>query len=536
MQSINDTDASQSHLTCERCGQDGHNDLMCRVRLDHSGRGFQDFYPSIKRKDRSPRVSTLVGSANETQVHIKGILTPALIDTGSAVSTISQDFYDTYLSDIPLQPVSSLLSLECADGSSLPYLGFVACEFQADGITGQEPVECLFLVVHNTAYHSSVLVLIGTNILSVLLAHTQKSFGVRFLQKARLQTPWYLAFRCMTLRERELTQRANVLALVRSAEHGYVTIPPNGNVVVQGYIHNAVPYQPVCAMLQPTKNSVIPYDLDIEPAIISYDPATCDTVPVHICNVTTRTVTIHPHALLCELHPVTIQSFPAASISAELPDALDKISIPRDELDAHQQRNVSTLLAEFESLFSKGDTDIGFYPFVEHRIELLDEIPFKQRFRRIPPSMLEEVRDHIQQQLSAGIIRRSHSPFSSNVVLVRKKNGQLRICIDYRHLNTKTKRDRGDSRFSPREPVIFRPRHEVRISPDRHRRRTQGEDSLYGGPLGFLRIQPHGHGTCQRSRYISAFDGGVFGRFTSPHMPHIFRRYNYLRQVLRGAS
>ena len=328
---------------------------MCRVRLDHSKRGFQDFYPRIKRKDRSPRVSTLVGSANETQVRIQGILTPALIDTGSAVSTISQDFYDTYLNDIPLQPVSSLLSLECADGSSLPYLGFIACEFQADGITGQqeEPVECLFLVVHNTAYHSSVPVLIGTNILSVLLSHTQQTFGVRFLQKAHLQTPWYLAFRCMSLREKELTQRANVLALVRSAEHGNVTIPPNGNVVVNGYIHNAVPYQPVCAMLQPTKNSHIPYDLDIEPAIISYDSATCDTVPVHICNVTTRTVTIYPHALLCELHPVTIQSFPAASISAELPDALDKINIPRDELDAHQQRNVNTLLTEFDSLFQK---------------------------------------------------------------------------------------------------------------------------------------------------------------------------------------
>lgn len=92
-------------------------------------------------------------------------------------------------------------------------------------------------------------------------------------------------------------------------------------------------------------------------------------------------------------------------------------------------------------MFSKGDTDIGYCPFVEHHIELNDETPFKQRFRRIPPSMLDEVRDHIEQQLSAGIIRRSHSPFSSNVVLVRKKNEELRICIDYRHLNNKTKKD-----------------------------------------------------------------------------------------------
>ena len=98
------------------------------------------------------------------------------------------------------------------------------------------------------------------------------------------------------------------------------------------------------------------------------------------------------------------------------------------------------MLSDFDTLFSKGDTDIGYCPFVEHRIELDDERPFKQRYRRIPPSMPDEVRDHIEQQLSAGIIR-SHSPFSSNVVLVRKKNGQLRICIDYRHLNSRTKKD-----------------------------------------------------------------------------------------------
>ena len=95
-------------------------------------------------------------------------------------------------------------------------------------------------------------------------------------------------------------------------------------------------------MLLPTKNSHIPYDLDIEPAIISYDPVLCDTVPCAYLQC--LTVTIHPKALLCEMQPVTIQSFRAA---------LENICIPRDKLDA--QRDVNTLLTEFESLFSKGD-------------------------------------------------------------------------------------------------------------------------------------------------------------------------------------
>jgi hypothetical protein len=57
---------------------------------------------------------------------------------------------------------------------------------------------------------------------------------------------------------------------------------------------------------------------------------------------------------------------------------------------------------------------------------VLHETPFKQRFRRIPPPMLDEMKKHIEQQLTTGIIRRSHSPFISNVVLVRKKDDQLR--------------------------------------------------------------------------------------------------------------
>ena len=55
--------------------------------------------------------------------------------------------------------------------------------------------------------------------------------------------------------------------------------------------------------------------------------------------------------------------------------------------------------------------------------------------------MINELRNHLQQLLDNGILRRSHSPWSSNVVLCRMKDGKLRICIDYRQLNQNTYQD-----------------------------------------------------------------------------------------------
>lgn len=52
--------------------------------------------------------------------------------------------------------------------------------------------------------------------------------------------------------------------------------------------------------------------------------------------------------------------------------------------------------------------------------------------------MIDEVRQHIEQLLSCGVIRKSKSPWASNVVLVHKKNGKLRLCVDYRELSSKS--------------------------------------------------------------------------------------------------
>ena len=69
------------------------------------------------------------------------------------------------------------------------------------------------------------------------------------------------------------------------------------------------------------------------------------------------------------------------------------------------------------------------------------DTPFKDHFRLIPPPMVEEVRNHLKEMLEVGAIRPSQSAWCNTVVLVRKKDGGLCFCIDFRCLNACTKKD-----------------------------------------------------------------------------------------------
>ena len=105
------------------------------------------------------------------------------------------------------------------------------------------------------------------------------------------------------------------------------------------------------------------------------------------------------------------------------------------------QAKAKALLVSYSDIFSKDEMDMGTTSLVKHHIKLTDYTPFKERYRRIPPHLYDEVRAHLKEMLDLGAIRKSQSPWSSPIVLVRKKDGRLRFCIDLRRLNQRTVRD-----------------------------------------------------------------------------------------------
>ena len=112
-----------------------------------------------------------------------------------------------------------------------------------------------------------------------------------------------------------------------------------------------------------------------------------------------------------------------------------------EEWSKELQEKAKNMLRRNASIFSKHDLDMGRTNLVKHNIVLTDPIPFKERYRTIPPQLFSEVKAHLKEMLDLGAIRHSSSPWTSAIVLVRKKDGKLRFCIDLRKLNNGTLKD-----------------------------------------------------------------------------------------------
>ena len=112
-----------------------------------------------------------------------------------------------------------------------------------------------------------------------------------------------------------------------------------------------------------------------------------------------------------------------------------------DEWTPEQHRATDGVIEKYHHIFAIEDLELGRTDLVKHEIKLTNYVPFKERYRRIPPHQYEEVRKHLDEMLQIGAIRRSNSPWASAIVLVRKKDGALRFCIDLRKLNERTVKD-----------------------------------------------------------------------------------------------
>jgi hypothetical protein len=226
----------------------------------------------------------MVGRATESIVYVNKIKCMSLLDIGSMVSTIS---VATLMSMHPPPDIKTLdeftLSVKVAEGSPLPYLGYVEVSiyftFQSDNMM------VLLLVVPETDYNKSVPVVIGTNILRPIKSSVSDSH-------VKLPHNWDIAFSALD---------AGV-NLVKSTNKRPITVGPMSVLIVSGICKSKTVLETaVTECVDDTKGT-----LGVCPRVVSVKSPCKNRIPVRIFNTTTKVVYLKPKSIICGLKEMKV--------------------------------------------------------------------------------------------------------------------------------------------------------------------------------------------------------------------------------------
>ena len=102
--------------------------------------------------------------------------------------------------------------------------------------------------------------------------------------------------------------------------------------------------------------------------------------------------------------------------------------------------SLRTILNEYKTIFSRSSTDVGLIQGYKHKIETNNHKPICLNPRKVPIHVQSKVDALVDDLENKGIVKKTVSSWNSPIVVVPKKNGDIRLCIDYRHLNSITER------------------------------------------------------------------------------------------------
>ena len=373
----------------------------------------------------------LVGEANECELTVDDYDTIGLADSGSQVASMGQSFFNEHYEEKDLKSLDDLLKVTDAGGNDLPYLGYVEVELSFGGKSyGVFPV----LVVPDTTYNVRVPLIIGTNVLKKIKDDLFSTEGVRFMQKSSLPSAVLCSIQSMCISAKRIEEKHGVISDVRLLTR--TELKPGEIREVAGTVK-----VPAGIVLQDC--SVFGHG-DFEDGAVTVSPSVvlCSSkttsVRFEMCNNTSKPVSLSRRTVVGNVVPITITD--VDTVESLNPEDLDfiKKTFKTDHLNESVRRQLDEFLVEHSQDFSRHDLDLGHTTINPHTIHMVDPKPWKEKPRRIPPNLYEEVRQHLKFMLDMGVIRPSTSPYSSNVVLARKPNGDLRFCIDLRRINNNT--------------------------------------------------------------------------------------------------
>lgn len=454
---------------CYRCGEDGHFANKCASpenypkviqkllqaqrkskqnrKSDNEAR-TKTTNASVKRSSVNVQTNSLpeglVGPPSTAQVRINGNPCTALMDSGSQVTIIFDSWYAKHLSHIQLNSVTGLAIWGLSESeSSYPYKGYIQIELelpQKPKSNKVKSVPVLALVCPDPRCSETIPVLIGTNVRGVqpFKSQPKKKEDLENVNSVKIQVqekkhlPVYVG---MSIKGNKDVP----VAEVKWSGPGPLSIPPGTEYVAICKVKEKQDIGDSILIIERAHSPALPPSVLVQPTVLFSKMLDPNNFLVLLRNESLKQTAIPTGTVIAHLHiadvVTDVPNPKAESVPAMDPSLFDFSESP---ISKEWKERLSQKLAKHSHVFSIEEWDVGLAKGVEHHIRLNDNTPFRERSRRIAPADLDDLRRHLQGLLAAGIIKESRSPYASPIVLARKKNGQLRMCIDYRTLNRRT--------------------------------------------------------------------------------------------------
>lgn len=387
--------------------------------------------PPCGRQNILPQndVTTDNDNCNTFAAYIRGIVEGSdmhiMLDTGSSISFISENIKMS-LPSLNRRPLKKDFILsKSVTGQNLDTLGTVNVVLRLGSLDLQHEVQ----VIRNVGQ----TIILGLDFLQQHDAVLDLGRGLCHLHNEALPL----------LRTTEMKPE-NCTVLITEC----TTIPPNCEM------HCTAKLIPTVAHLcTPTGyNGLLePYHTDLDGVAVARTLARADSgfTVVRVMNPTSTPIVLQPGMQLGQFTPVTDNEISTAAskvcqVSAT-PSMSPQSSLPFNvkcgSLSDSQFSELQSLLLSYTDVFSKTPNDYGRTGLVKHRINTNSASPTRKRAYRTSPHMQAVIQSQVEDMLEQDIIEVSHSPWAAPVVMVRKKDGNWRFCIDYRALNSVTIKD-----------------------------------------------------------------------------------------------
>ncbi|XP_073668068.1 uncharacterized protein [Paramisgurnus dabryanus] len=438
--------------------------------LKHSVQTVKPEDPEKIFKTMSPcknaKLLNLIGRKCLVQCLLEGVPVEVLWDTGAQASVINEEWRKANIPHRAVRPLHELLDSCTLVGlavnqTEIPFSGWIEAEFNLSQDSSTTP-SLLVPILVSTDPQVAEQPIIGFNVIEAVLSQNRDHQTEKDII-CNVSRAFSVTFKTAKL-VLKLIQSPNFSVDAGIVQTGkrQIHLAAKQVTTVLVKVNAGSQYKGHSLLLVPNEEPSLPEGVVIEEGLVTVPVDRPSVLPVPIANTNNYAVTLgrravigHLQTIKCTLPVNTEQANEdndsdkpkvKANVSSDdsktqKPSQWDP-TVPLDHLSEAQQETVRQMLREECHAFAYNEDDIGCIPSLNLHITLKDTTPVNKTYMSVPKPLHQEVKEYLQDLLNRGWITKSRSPYASPVVCVRKRDGTLRLCCDYRELNRKSVPDR----------------------------------------------------------------------------------------------